>query len=151
MKYGISCNYNIGRLYACGIFNASVAAYNGICLCYWSCICIMDSYFCQINSYQVQVQSLYFLKHRICGWIYKHISSNFTPNRIQQYNTVYMTNIANSRVIINIVMWFCWWPPEKPWTYWFYVCHPFSTNKMRVSTTGYQIKDSFLFCLARKS
>ena len=44
-------------------------------------------------------------------------SSNFIPNRIQQYNTVCMTYIANSRVIIDIVMWFCWWPPEKPWAY----------------------------------
>ena len=44
-------------------------------------------------------------------------SSNFIPNRIQQYNTVHMTNIANSRVIIDIVMCFCWWPPEKPWAY----------------------------------
>ena len=24
-----------------------------------------------------------------------------------------MTNITNSRVIIDIVMWFCWWPPTK--------------------------------------
>ena len=43
--------------------------------------------------------------------------SNFIPNRIQQYNTVCMINITNSRVIIDIVMWFCWWPPEKPWAY----------------------------------
>ena len=28
-----------------------------------------------------------------------------------------MTNITNNRVIIDIVMWFCWWPPEKPWAY----------------------------------
>ena len=48
---------------------------------------------------------------------YDSSSSNFIPNRIQQYNTVYMTNITNSRVIIDIVMWFCWWPPEKPWAY----------------------------------
>ena len=40
-------------------------------------------------------------------------SSNFIPNRIQQYNRVCMTNITNNRVIIDIVMWFCWWPPEK--------------------------------------
>ena len=39
------------------------------------------------------------------------------PNRIQQYNTMCTTNITNSRVIIYIVMWFCWWPPEKPWAY----------------------------------
>ena len=44
-------------------------------------------------------------------------SSNFIPNRIQQYNRVCMTNITNNRVIIDIVMWFCWWPPEKPWAY----------------------------------
>ena len=44
-------------------------------------------------------------------------SSNFIPNRIQQYNTVCMTSITNSRVIIDFVMWFCWWPPEKPWAY----------------------------------
>ena len=41
----------------------------------------------------------------------------FIPNRIQQYNRVCMTNITNNRVIIDIVMWFCWWPPEKPWAY----------------------------------
>ena len=28
-----------------------------------------------------------------------------------------MTNITNSRVIIDSVTWFCWWPPEKPWAY----------------------------------
>ena len=28
-----------------------------------------------------------------------------------------MTNITNSRVIIDIVMWLCWWPSEKPWAY----------------------------------
>ena len=28
-----------------------------------------------------------------------------------------MTNITNSRVIIDVVMWFCWWPLEKPWAY----------------------------------
>ena len=28
-----------------------------------------------------------------------------------------MTNIANSRVVIDIVMWFCLWPSEKPWAY----------------------------------
>ena len=44
-------------------------------------------------------------------------SSNFIPNRIQQYNTACVTNITNSRVIIDIVMWFCWWAPEKQWTY----------------------------------
>ena len=44
-------------------------------------------------------------------------SGNFIPNRIQQYNTVCTTNITNSRLIIDIVMWFCWWPPEKPWAY----------------------------------
>ena len=44
-------------------------------------------------------------------------SNNFIPNRIQQYNTVCMTNITNNRVIIDIVMWFCWWPPEKPCAY----------------------------------
>ena len=44
-------------------------------------------------------------------------SSNFIPNRIQQYNRMCMTNITNNRVIIDIVMWFCWWPPEKPWAY----------------------------------
>ena len=44
-------------------------------------------------------------------------SSNLIPNRIQGYNTVCMTKITNSRVIIDIVMWFCWWPPEKPWAY----------------------------------
>ena len=45
-------------------------------------------------------------------------SSSFIPiaNRMQ-YNTVCMTNITNSRVVINIVMWFCWWPPEKPCAY----------------------------------
>ena len=44
-------------------------------------------------------------------------SSNFTPNRIQQNNTVCMINTTNRRVIVDIVMWFCWWPPEKPWAY----------------------------------
>ena len=43
-------------------------------------------------------------------------SNNLIPNRIQLY-TVCKTNITNSRVIIAIVMWFCWWPPEKPWAY----------------------------------
>ena len=47
----------------------------------------------------------------------RYSSSNFIPNLIQQYNTVCMANIANNRVIIDIVMWFCWWPPEKPWAY----------------------------------
>ena len=42
-------------------------------------------------------------------------SCNFIPNRIQLYNTVCTTKITNSRMIIDIVMWFCWWPPEKPW------------------------------------
>ena len=28
-----------------------------------------------------------------------------------------MTNITNSKVIVDIVVWFCWWPPEKPWAY----------------------------------
>ena len=41
----------------------------------------------------------------------------FIPNRIQQYNTVCMSNTTNSRVIIDVVVCFCWWPPEKPWTY----------------------------------
>ena len=28
------------------------------------------------------------------------------------------TVCMNSRVIIDIiVMWLCWWPPEKPWAY----------------------------------
>ena len=36
-------------------------------------------------------------------------SSNFIPNRIQQYNRVCMTNLTSNRVIIDIVMWFCWW------------------------------------------
>ena len=44
-------------------------------------------------------------------------SSNFIPCRIQQHNTACMANIANNRVIIGIVMWCCWWPPEKPWAY----------------------------------
>ena len=44
-------------------------------------------------------------------------SSNFIPNGTQQYYTVYMTNIRNSRVILDIVMWFYRWPPEKPWAY----------------------------------
>ena len=44
-------------------------------------------------------------------------SSIFIPNRIQEYNTVFMTDITNSRVIIDVVMWFCWWPLEKPWAY----------------------------------
>ena len=44
-------------------------------------------------------------------------SSNFIRKRIQQYNTVCMTNITNSRVIIGIVIWFSWRPPEKPWAY----------------------------------
>ena len=39
-------------------------------------------------------------------------SSNFVPNRIQQYNTVCMTNISD-RVIIDIVMWFWWWPHKS--------------------------------------
>ena len=43
-------------------------------------------------------------------------SNNLIPNRIQLYR-VCKTNITNSRVIIAIVMWFCWWPPEKPWAY----------------------------------
>ena len=53
-------------------------------------------------------------------WIIRHCSSsssNFIPKIIQQYNRVCMTNITNNRVIIDIVMWFCWWPPEKPWAY----------------------------------
>ena len=49
--------------------------------------------------------------------LYNTSSSNFIPSRIQKYNTVCMTNITNSRVIIDIVMWFCWWPPEKSWAY----------------------------------
>ena len=46
-------------------------------------------------------------------------SSNFISNRIQQYNTLCTINacITKSRVVIDIVMWFCWWPPEKPWSY----------------------------------
>ena len=44
-------------------------------------------------------------------------SCNSIPNRIQQYNTVCMTNIANSRMIIDILMWFCGWPSQKPWAY----------------------------------
>ena len=56
------------------------------------------------------------IHEEIMTW--KHSSSsNFIPNRIQQYNRVCMTNITNNRVIIDIVMWFCWWPPEKPWAY----------------------------------
>ena len=39
-------------------------------------------------------------------------SSHFVPNRIQQYNTVCMTNISD-RVIIDIVMWFWWWPHKS--------------------------------------
>ena len=35
------------------------------------------------------------------------INGKFIPNRIQQYNTVCMTNITNSRVIKDIVIWFC--------------------------------------------
>ena len=35
---------------------------------------------------------------------YSSSSSNFIPNRIQQYNRVCMTNITNNRVIIDIVM-----------------------------------------------
>ena len=60
----------------------------------------------------------------ICNWVESFkssssssSSSNFIPNRIQQYNRVCMTNITNNRVIIDIVMWFCWWPPGKPWAY----------------------------------
>ena len=53
-------------------------------------------------------------------------TSNFIPNRIQQNNTVYMTNITNNRVIIDIVMWFCWWPTEKPWAYH---CQPDNLTK----------------------
>ena len=44
-------------------------------------------------------------------------SSNFIAHRIQQCNVVCMTNMTNSRVIIDIVMWFCWWPSKKPWAY----------------------------------
>ena len=44
-------------------------------------------------------------------------SSHFIPNRIQQYNTECMPNITNCSVIIDIVMWFCWWPPKKPRAY----------------------------------
>ena len=58
------------------------------------------------------------LQHHITGMtLGPNCSSNFIPNRIQQCNTVCMTNIPNSRVIIYIVMWFCWWPPEKPWAH----------------------------------
>ena len=37
----------------------------------------------------------------------------------QQYNTVCVSNITNSRVIIDFVVWFCWWPQRSrvhPWT-----------------------------------
>ena len=40
---------------------------------------------------------------------FKHVygsssSSNFIPNIIQQYNIVCMTNITNSRVIIDVLL-----------------------------------------------
>ena len=57
--------------------------------------------------------------------------SNFIPSRIQQYNAVCMTNITNRRVIIDIVMWFCRWPPEKPWAY-----HVGSHKELWVPTPG---------------
>ena len=44
-------------------------------------------------------------------------SNDFICNRLQHYNTVCVINITNSRVIIDIVVWFLWWPPEKPWAY----------------------------------
>ena len=50
-------------------------------------------------------------------WFSNVSSNNFIPNRIQQYNTVCMSNLTNSGEIIDIVAWFCWWPPEKQWAY----------------------------------
>ena len=35
-------------------------------------------------------------------------SSKCITNRIQQYNTVRVTNITNSKVVIDFVMFFCW-------------------------------------------
>ena len=28
-----------------------------------------------------------------------------------------MSNVTSSWVLVEIVVWFCWWPPEKPWAY----------------------------------
>ena len=42
-------------------------------------------------------------------------SSNLIPNKMQWIHLC-MNNIIN-RVIIDIVMLFCWWPAEKPWIY----------------------------------
>ena len=28
-----------------------------------------------------------------------------------------MSNVINSRVILDIALWFCLWPPEKPKAY----------------------------------
>ena len=58
-------------------------------------------------------ESIKYILNIWIGFVICGSSSNFIPSRIQQYNTVCMTNITNSRVIIDIVMWFCWWPPES--------------------------------------
>ena len=46
--------------------------------------------------------------------IHEYAVSFFIPNKIQHYNTVCMSNTINSRVIIDTILGFFMWPPEKP-------------------------------------
>ena len=129
-------NIKLGQLYACCCpafqHHQVISSHNINSLwadCFkeiWLCICI--SYHSSTLKWHIYLKSF----HRdatacLCeiimalvlgwgwgwGWVSSGSGSGFIPNRIQQYNAVCMSNIINSRVIIDIVMWFCWWPPEK--------------------------------------